>query len=85
MKTRKNIITVAIDSPAAAGAGTQAKYISNEYNLLYLHYDPEKRPTIQQAIANIQSLFSENDLYENKYLYELMKLYINKIDIMNII
>jgi len=56
-----------------------------EYNLLYLHYDPEKRPTIQQAIANIQSLFSENDLYENKYLYELMKLYINKIDIMNII
>ena len=36
MKTRKNIITVAIDSPAAAGAGTQAKYISNEYNLLYL-------------------------------------------------
>ena len=56
-----------------------------EYNLLYLHYDPEKRPTIQQAIANIQSLFSENDLYENKYLHELMKLYINKIDIMNII
>ncbi len=36
MKVRKNIITVAIDSPAAAGAGTQAKYISKEYNLLYL-------------------------------------------------
>ena len=27
---------MAIDSPAAAGAGTQAKFISNEYNLLYL-------------------------------------------------
>ena len=29
-------MTVAIDSPAAAGAGTQAKYIAKEYNLLYL-------------------------------------------------
>ena len=36
MKKRKNIITVAIDSPAAAGAGTQAKLISNNYNLFYL-------------------------------------------------
>ena len=36
MIKRKKIITVAIDSPAAAGAGTQAKYIAKEYNLLYL-------------------------------------------------
>ena len=36
MKKRKKIITVAIDSPAAAGAGTQAKLISSHYNLLYL-------------------------------------------------
>ncbi len=36
MKKRKNIITVAIDSPAAAGAGTQAKLISKKYNLNYL-------------------------------------------------
>jgi len=36
LKIRKDIITVAIDSPAAAGAGTQAKYIAREYNLLYL-------------------------------------------------
>ena len=36
MKKRENILTVAIDSPAAAGAGTQAKYIAKEYNLLYL-------------------------------------------------
>ena len=36
MNKRKNIITVAIDSPAAAGAGTQAKFIAKEYNLLYL-------------------------------------------------
>ena len=36
MKKRKNIITVAIDSPAAAGAGTQAKLIAKYYNLLQL-------------------------------------------------
>ena len=36
MKMKRPIITVAIDSPAAAGAGTQAKLISKEYNLLYL-------------------------------------------------
>ena len=36
MKKRKNIITVAIDSPAAAGAGTQAKLIAKKYNLFYL-------------------------------------------------
>tara|TARA_Y100000741_G_scaffold151687_1_gene114469 strand:+ start:426 stop:1082 length:657 start_codon:yes stop_codon:yes gene_type:complete len=36
LKRRKNIITVAIDSPAAAGAGTQAKLISEYYNLFYL-------------------------------------------------
>ena len=33
---KRPIITVAIDSPSAAGAGTQAKLISKEYNLLYL-------------------------------------------------
>ena len=36
MKKRKNIITVAIDSPAAAGAGTQAKKIAKHYNLYYV-------------------------------------------------
>ena len=36
MKRRKKIITIAIDSPAGAGAGTQAKLLASEYNLLYL-------------------------------------------------
>ena len=36
MKKRKNIIKIAIDSPAAAGAGTLAKAISKHYNLYYL-------------------------------------------------
>ena len=33
---RKNILKIAIDSPAAAGAGTLAKSISKHYNLFYL-------------------------------------------------
>ena len=36
MKPRKNILKIAIDSPAAAGAGTLAKAISKHYNLFYL-------------------------------------------------
>ena len=36
MIKRKNILKVAIDSPAAAGAGTQAKLIANHYSLLAL-------------------------------------------------
>jgi len=36
LKKRRNIITVAIDSPAAAGGGTQAKLIAKHYNLQHL-------------------------------------------------
>ena len=35
-KKRKNIIKIAIDSPAAAGAGTVSKALSKHYNLFYL-------------------------------------------------
>ena len=33
---KKKLITIAIDSPAAAGAGTQAKMIAKHYNLFHL-------------------------------------------------
>ena len=36
MKVKRKLIKIAIDSPAAAGAGTLAKLISRHYNLLYL-------------------------------------------------
>jgi cytidylate kinase len=36
MIKRKNILKIAIDSPAAAGAGTQAKLIAKHYSLLAL-------------------------------------------------
>ena len=36
IKKRNNILKIAIDSPAAAGAGTLGRAISNHYNLSYL-------------------------------------------------
>ena len=36
MIKRRNILKIAIDSPAAAGAGTIAKALSKHYNLIYL-------------------------------------------------
>ena len=39
---RNKIIKIAIDSPAAAGAGTLAKAISKEYNLFYLDVNIRK-------------------------------------------
>ena len=36
MLKRKNILKIAIDSPAAAGAGTLAKAISKHFNLMYV-------------------------------------------------
>ena len=62
MKKRKNIIKIAIDSPAAAGAGTIAKAISAHYNLYYL--DTGK---IYRFIAYIKLKFP------NKFNYNYLK------------
>ena len=70
MKKRKNIITVAIDSPAAAGAGTQAKLISKYYNLFYL--DTGK---IYRYIGKLKLK------KKNKFSYNLVK---NKIKVLNL-
>ena len=59
MKKRKNIITVAIDSPAAAGAGTQAKMISKAYNLIYL--DTGK---IYRYVGNLKLTYGTNFNYQ---------------------
>ena len=45
MIKRKNILKIAIDSPAAAGAGTLAKTISKYYNLFYLDTGKIYSPT----------------------------------------
>ena len=52
---KKDIIKIAIDSPAAAGAGTLAKTISKHYNLNYL--DTGK---IYRFIANLKLKSSSN-------------------------
>ena len=70
MIKRKNIIKIAIDSPAAAGAGTIAKAISNHYNLLQV--DTGK---IYRLIA----------LYKNKhpkkFTLNFLKKKINKLKV----
>jgi cytidylate kinase len=38
MKKEKILLKIAIDSPAAAGAGTLAKAISKHYNLILFRY-----------------------------------------------
>ena len=73
MKKRKNIITVAIDSPAAAGAGTQAKLIAKHYNLLQLDTG-----RIYRLIGKLKL---ENP---KKFSYSLIKKKINNLKIKNL-
>jgi len=49
MTQKRNILKIAIDSPAAAGAGTLAKAVSKHYNLFYL--DTGK---IYRFVANLK-------------------------------
>ena len=67
---RKNILKIAIDSPAAAGAGTQAKLISKHYNLLQLDTG-----LCYRFIANIKLK------HPNKYNYRYIKKKIDRLKI----
>ena len=58
---RKNILKIAIDSPAAAGAGTQAKLISNHYNPLQLDTG-----RVYRYVANIK--ITEPAKYNYRYI-----------------
>ena len=69
----KGKIKVAIDSPAAAGAGTQAKLISKHYNLFYL--DTGK---IYRLIANIKLT------QPKKYTHALIKKTMKKLNMKNL-
>ena len=69
----KNLIQVAIDSPAAAGAGTQAKLIAKHYKLFYL--DTGK---IYRFIGKLKINF------ENKFNYLLIKKEMKKFKIKNL-
>jgi cytidylate kinase len=67
---RKNILKIAIDSPAAAGAGTQAKLISKHYNLMQLDTG-----RCYRYIANIKLTNFSN------YNYGFIKKKINNLNI----
>jgi len=73
LKKRKNIITVAIDSPAAAGAGTQAKLIAKHYNLFYLDTGKIYRFIGWLKLKN-----------KSKFSYTLIKKKIKKLKIKNL-
>ena len=66
MIKRKNILKIAIDSPAAAGAGTLAKAISKHYNLFYL--DTGK---IYRFIAYLKIKFPQK--FNNKFIKSKIK------------
>ena len=66
MYKRKNILKIAIDSPAAAGAGTLAKALSKHYNLAYL--DTGK---IYRFIAYLKLKFPNE--FNQKFIREKIK------------
>ena len=66
MIKRKNFLKIAIDSPAAAGAGTLAKAISKHYNLFYL--DTGK---IYRYIAYIKIKYPKK--FNNKFIKSKIK------------
>ena len=73
MIKRKNILKIAIDSPAAAGAGTLAKTISEYYNLFYL--DTGK---IYRFIAYLKLKFP------NEFNFKFIKSKIKSLKIKNL-
>ena len=66
MFKRKNILKIAIDSPAAAGAGTQARLVSKHYKLLQLDTG-----RVYRYLANIK--INEPKNYNYSYLKKKMK------------
>ena len=70
MKIKKKILKIAIDSPAAAGAGTIAKKISSHYNLFYL--DTGK---IYRLIAFLKIKYPKN------FSLKFIKTKINKLKV----
>ena len=73
MKYRKNIFKIAVDSPAAAGAGTLCKTISKHYNLLYLDTGKIYRMIAYLKISN-QSKYNKNFIKK-----EIKNLNLNKL------
>ena len=69
----RKILKIAIDSPAAAGAGTQAKLIAKHYNLFYLDTGKIYRFIGHQKIKN-----------KKNFTYKLIKKKIKNLNIKNL-
>ena len=69
MKKRTNIITIAIDSPAAAGAGTVAKKLAQHYKLLYLD------------TGKLYRLIAKMKMSDKNISYRMIKFKIKKVKI----
>jgi len=67
---KKNFFKIAIDSPAAAGAGTVAKALSKHYNLFYLDTGKIYRFVAYQKIK-----------FPKKFNYKFVKSKVNSIKI----
>ena len=70
----KKIIKIAIDSPAAAGAGTQAKLIAKHYNLFYLDTGKIYRFIVNEKIQN-----------KKKFNYKFIEKKIKKLNAKNLL
>ena len=71
MRKKKKFIKIAIDSPAAAGAGTIAKTIAKNYNLLYVDTGKAYRVLAMYKINNpkkfnISFAKKKNQKFESK-------------------
>ena len=73
MKYRNNILKIAVDSPAAAGAGTLCKTISEYYNLLYLDTGKIYRMLAYLKISN-QKKYNKNFIKKEIKNLNLSKL-----------
>ena len=70
MKKRRKILKIAIDSPAAAGAGTLAKQLAKNFNLLYVDTGKLYRLVAYYKLK-----------YPKKYNLSFLKKKINKLNI----
>tara|TARA_B100000989_G_scaffold291055_1_gene265062 strand:+ start:3593 stop:4261 length:669 start_codon:yes stop_codon:yes gene_type:complete len=80
MKIKKKFIKIAIDSPAAAGAGTLAKNLAKHYNLLYVDTGKAYRILAKHKINNPKKF---NIIFAKKKIRNLKIKDLNKKNLLS--
>tara|TARA_Y100000768_G_scaffold219388_1_gene165388 strand:+ start:419 stop:1087 length:669 start_codon:yes stop_codon:yes gene_type:complete len=80
MKSKKKFIKIAIDSPAAAGAGTLAKNLAKHYNLLYVDTGKAYRILAMYKINNPKKF---NIIFAKKKIRSLKIKDLNKKNLLS--